>query len=82
MKKEPSTESMHSFITTMFNLTITVAVGCPIALYFLYKFNIISDMSLGYIFLPGYLLMLIVLLLIRIAWSFADIDEVKDEPGK
>jgi hypothetical protein len=38
-------------------------------------------MSLGYIFLPGYLLMLIVLLLIRIAWSFADIDEVKDEPS-
>lgn len=81
MEKKPSEESMHSFITTMFNLTITVAVGCPIALYLLYKFNIISDMSLGYIFLPGYLLMLIVLLLIRIAWSFADIDEVKDEPS-
>lgn len=79
MKKEPSAESIHSFITTMFNLTLTVAVGCPIALYLLYKFDIISDMSLGYIFLPGYLLMLIVLLLIRIAWSFADVDEVKDE---
>lgn len=73
---------MHSFITTMFNLTIAVAVGCPIALYLLYRSNVISDMSLGYIFLPGYLLMLIVLLLIRIAWSFADIDEVKDESGK
>lgn len=82
MKKKTSEESIRSFITTMFNLTITVAVGCPIALYLLYKFNIISDMSLGYIFLPGYLLMLIVMLLIRIAWSFADIDEVKDEPGK
>lgn len=70
-----------NYIKAIFNFTILVAVGCPVALYILWRLNVINDMSLGYIFLPGYLLMLIVLLLIRIAWSFADIDEVKDEPS-
>ena len=64
------------FLKTTFNFTIVVAVGCPAILYLLNRWNVISDMGLGYIFLPGYMLMLIVILLMRIGTSIAsDISE-------
>lgn len=72
------------FVTVILNLCIIVGVGCPIALYFLYKGGIISSNSLAFIFLPGYLLMLIVVVIFRLAVSAPSInDEVKkNEPRK
>lgn len=71
-------ESISDFLRTMFNFTIMVAVGCPVILYILYRLDVISDMGLGYIFLPGYLLMLIVILLMRLAMNYANVKEVDD----
>lgn len=66
------------YMKTLFNFTIMVAVGCPAALYILWKLNVINDMSLGYIFLPGYLLMLIIIVLMRLAAGIVD-DKMEDK---
>ena len=71
-------EEALDYIKTIFNFTIMVAVGCPVALYILWRLRVINDMSLGYIFLPGYLLMLIIIVLMRLVVSVADINEVDD----
>lgn len=66
-----------NYIKTIFNFTILVAVGCPVALYILWRLNVINDMSLGYIFLPGYLLMLIIIVLMRLVTGIAG-DKIED----
>lgn len=66
-----------NYIKAIFNFTIMVAVGCPVALYILWKLQIINDMSLGYIFLPGYLLMLIIIVLMRLVTGMAG-DKIED----
>lgn len=71
-------EEALDYIKTIFNFTIMVAVGCPVALYIFWRLRVINDMSLGYIFLPGYLLMLIIIVLMRLVVSVADINEVDD----
>lgn len=77
--KKPNEESLYNFVKTVLNFTVMVAVGCPIALYILYRLDVISDMGLGYIFLPGYLLMLIVILLFRLAWGCSNVEEIHDD---
>lgn len=66
------------YMKTIFNFTIMVAVGCPAVLYILWRLQIINDMSLGYIFLPGYLLMLIIIVLMRLVAGIAD-DKIEDK---
>lgn len=71
------------FVAVILNLCIMVGVGCPITLYFLYKGEIISSNSLAFIFLPGYMLMLIIVVIFRLAISASINDEVKkNEPRK
>ena len=70
------------FITVILNLCIMVGVGCPITLYFLYKGDIISPSSLAYIFLPGYMLMLIIIVIFRLAVSASINDEVKKNESR
>jgi hypothetical protein len=75
-------DSALRLITVILNLCIMVGVGCPITLYFMYKGGMISPNSLAYIFLPGYMLMLIIIVIFRLAVSASINDEVKKNESR
>lgn len=64
--------------TKILGFVIAFAIGSVIVLGALIKLNFIDDISLGYIFMPGYILMLIILFMMYMVIRVSEVGDKND----
>lgn len=71
-------KSIKTGMSKILGFVIAFAIGSVVVLGIMIKLGFIDDLSLGYIFMPGYILMLILTVMMYMVIKCADIGDKND----